>query len=87
MTLTVRSATDTNKHYFVELDENNHATDCGCKDHEFRPGRVGGCKHIREVTEQVARAQAFLDLKRRFDCRENGDEDSRRCYYEMALAS
>jgi len=80
MTLTIKSATS-NKHYFVELDETNQATDCGCKDHEFRPGRLGGCKHMQEVTTQVARALAFAALRNQYDYRGSVQQAARRESY------
>ena len=80
MTLTVRSETS-NKHYFVELDETNQATACGCLDRQYRPGRAGGCKHMREVTTQVARAIAFAALRQQYDYRGMTQREIRRAAY------
>jgi len=80
LTLTVRSETS-NKHYFVELDETNQATACGCLDRQYRPGRAGGCKHMQEVTTQVACALAFAALKEQYDYRGKVQQAARRESY------
>lgn len=77
MTLTVRSETS-NKHYFVELDDSNTATGCGCPDRKFRHHT---CKHMSEVTTQVARAIAFAALKEQYDYRGSIQQAARRESY------
>lgn len=83
MTRTIRSETN-DKHYFLTIDEAGHATGCSCPDRYYRKHT---CKHMAHFDEQMRKIAAFAFLFRRFDCRANGDEDSRRCYYELALAS
>jgi hypothetical protein len=61
---------------------------CTCFDFYFRQSKSGGkCKHQKALIRQINRAQMFLLLFARFDCRANGDEDTQRCYYELAMAS
>jgi hypothetical protein len=84
MTLTVRSQTS-NKHYFVELDDSNQATECGCPDRAYRHHT---CKHMREVTEQVARALAFAALRQQYDYRSETQRAIRRerfLNYELSI--
>ena len=81
MTKTISSETS-NKHYFLTIDETGHATDCSCPDRFYRHHT---CKHMRNFQEEVERAQVFLALKQDYDCRANGQEQTRRCYYEMSL--
>ena len=81
MTKTIASATDTNKKYFLTID-GDHATDCSCPDHQHRHHE---CKHMRNFNVEVQRAATWLLLRERYNSRLNGQEQSRRCYYEMSL--
>jgi hypothetical protein len=83
MTRTIKSQTS-NKYYFLTIDETGHAVDCTCPDCQFRHR---SCKHQRNFNQEVERAVAFTALKSRYDCRENGDLATRRCYFEMALSA
>ena len=77
MTLTIKSQTS-NKHYFVELDETNTATSCGCPDRAYRHHT---CKHMTAVTTEVARAIAFAALKELYDYRGKVQQAARRESY------
>ncbi len=84
MTLTIKSQTS-NRHYFVELDETNTATSCGCPDRAYRHHT---CKHMQEVTTQVARALAFAALRQQYDYRSETQREIRRAAYlnfEMSI--
>lgn len=81
MTKTIKSQTS-NKRYFLTIDEAGHATDCSCSERNYRHHT---CKHMRSFDAEVQRAATFHALRQRFDSRLNGDEQSRRCYYEMGL--
>ncbi len=61
--MTIASFTDENKTYQTT------ANYCSCPDHQFRNRQ---CKHQRALILELARAQMFLLLKAKFDCRENG---------------
>lgn len=84
MTKTIASATDTNKKYFLTIDDNGHAVQCSCPDRQHRSYKPC-CKHMSAFEAEVQRAATFQALRNRFDSRLNGQEQSRRCYYEMSL--
>jgi hypothetical protein len=82
MTKTIASATDSSKRYFLTIDEQTgHATDCQCPDRQYRHHE---CKHMRNFNAEVQRAAMFMLLRQRFDSRLNGDEETRRCYRDLA---
>ena len=83
MTKTIASATDSRKRYFLTI-EHGLAVHCSCPDRQHRSWK-SSCKHISSFNAEVVRAATFQFLKSRFDVRENGDEATRRCYYEMSL--
>ena len=82
-TMTIQSFTDPNKTYETTLES------CQCGDFQFRQAKVGGkCKHQQALIIHLAnRDTIFGLLKAKYDVRENGQEESRRCYYEMQMAS
>ncbi len=75
--MTINSYTDCTQHYETTLDS------CTC------PGfqRWHHCKHVETLQRayQRARQATFEDMRRQFDCRLNGQADTRRCYFEMSL--
>jgi SWIM zinc finger len=73
--MTIASTTTPNVTY--ELTE----TSCTCPSFHFGQGRP--CKHL--LAEQVRKDQTFRQLFTKYDVRASGQEDSRRCYYEMSL--
>ena len=76
--MTVQSFT--NEHITYETT----TVSCTCPDYLLRrQKRNEPCKHI--VALEQGRAAAFLALRRRYDYRENGTLESRRCYLEMSL--
>ncbi len=77
MTVTIKSQSS-NRYYFVEIDETNHATDCQCPDRQYRRHT---CKHMTEVTTQVARALAFAQLREQYDYRGKVQQAARRESY------
>ena len=80
MTKTIKSQTS-DKHYFLTI-ENGHAVDCTCGDRQYRHRT---CKHMSTFNQEVQKASTFQALMVRFDSRLNGDEETRRCHYEMSL--
>ncbi len=72
------SFTDSTKTYNVT------PTSCDCPDSTFRHHQ---CKHQKMLIAETNKAQLFLSLKAKFDSRENGDLDTRRCYLELALSA
>ncbi len=70
--------------YFLTIDSDGHATNCSCPDRTYRSYKPC-CKHMSAFDAEVQRAATFQALRQRFDIRLNGQEDSRRCYREMAL--
>ena len=85
MTKTIASATDTNKKYFLTIDEQTgHATACQCPDRQHRSWKPS-CKHMDAFNAEVNKAATFLLLRERFDSRLNGDEQTRRCNYEISM--
>lgn len=85
MTKTIKSFTSS-AHYFLTINDQGEAIDCSCPDHTtWAPNRKGGCKHMQGFNAEVARVQAFEVLRKQFDCRLNGQEATRRCYYEIGL--
>ena len=83
MTKTIASATDSTKRYFLTIDH-ALATDCSCPDRQHRSWK-SSCKHMAAFNAEVVRAATFQQMKALFDVRENGDEETRRCYLEMSL--
>ena len=84
MTKTIQSETDSRKHYFLSInDETSHAQTCTCKGFQYR----GHCKHVSLFDEQVAKTLVFNELFAKYDCRANGDEVTRRCYYELQIGA
>lgn len=83
MTKTIKSQTS-NTHYFLTI-ECGLATDCTCPDRQYRRNWKHTCKHMNSFNAEVVRASAFLNMKELFDVRENGQEQSKRCYFEMSL--
>ncbi len=84
-------------YYTVCFDEQATQWTCTCPagSRSYRD-----CKHRRAVqasllaskamendrlAAEVKRAETFLALQARFDSRHNGDEATRRCYYEMSI--
>ena len=81
----VLTSPDTNKKYFLTID-NGQAVQCSCPDRQYRSYKLS-CKHMAGFNAEVAKASAFIALRSRYDVRLNGQEDSRRCYYEMSLGA
>jgi predicted nucleic acid-binding Zn finger protein len=78
--MTVTSFTDSSKTY--ETTEHS----CTCGDWIYRKSKTGQpCKH--QIAIEAAKAVTFQALRRRYDYRLNGDLDSRRCYFEMAIGA
>ncbi len=93
MTRTIKSETS-NKHYFLTIDEDGHATDCTCGDQHFRCHVKGNpahqCKHILHYNAAFALAIAFADLQALFDCRSQAVIEAKRAAYwnfEMQIAA
>ncbi len=85
MTKTIASATDTNKKYFLTIDEQTgHATACQCPDRQHRSWKPS-CKHMDAFNAEVNKAATFLLLRERYDSRLNGQEQSRKFYYELSM--
>jgi len=84
MTRTIKSQTS-NSYYFLTIDaESSRAVDCTCPDRHYRHHT---CKHMSQFNSELERAITFQSLKARYDCRENGDLDTRRCYFELSLCA
>ena len=58
---------------------------CTCPAKYYYPGKQ--CKHQTALIHEINRATIFGLLKMKFDCRDNGDEQTRRCYYELAIGA
>ena len=85
MTRTIKSYSDPRKHYFLTIsDETGQAVDCQCPDCQIRQHQ---CKHQRDFNAEVAKALVFNELRRKYDSRLNGDEVTRRCYYELQIGA
>jgi hypothetical protein len=80
MTKTIASQTS-NKHYFLTID-GDQATDCTCGDRVYRHHT---CKHMRQFNAEVARAAAFLALKRRIAAAEREARAASRIAFELAM--
>ncbi len=66
MTKTIASATDTNKKYFLTIDEQTgHATACQCPDRQHRSWKPS-CKHMDAFNAEVNKAATFLLLRVNF---------------------
>lgn len=77
--MTINSFTDITQQYETTLD------DCTC------PGfqKWHHCKHneaLRRLYAKVRR-ETFDELRRKYDSRLNGDEQTRRCYYELQFSA
>lgn len=83
MTKTIASQTSDTR-YFLTIDDDGHAVQCSCPDRQHRSYKPS-CKHMDAFNAEVQRAATFQLLRQRFDSRLNGDEQTRRCYYEMSL--
>ena len=78
--MTVPSFTDTTKSY--ETTE----TSCTCPDFIYRrQAKRQPCKHM--VALQMCKDVVFQALRERYDYRLNGQEDTRRCYFELSLSA
>lgn len=78
--MTVTSFTDTSKSY-----ETNERF-CSCPDFIYRRAENGQqCKHQQALL--TCKAVVFQALRERYDVRLNGQEESRRCYYELSLSA
>ncbi len=75
--MTIKSFTDEHKTYETTPEH------CDCKAKHFNPAEQ--CKHQIALIQELNKAQKFLLLFARFDCRANGAEDTRRCYFEMSM--
>ncbi len=78
MTTTITSQTDTNKKYFLTIDEQGHATECSCPDRQWRQHQ---CKHMRALDTEVLRAEKFTALMRQYDVRSQAVREQRRAAY------
>lgn len=72
--MTVQSFT--NEHITYETTD----TACTCK--AFQYGKGKPCKHM--IAIQINRDETFAALRKRYDVRLNGDEDTKRCYRELS---
>ena len=79
--MTLNSFSDCTQRYETTLDS------CTCKDRDFCPNRPGGCKHMQVLVRAYERARkaTFDELRRKYDSRLNGQADTRRCNFELAL--
>ncbi len=77
MTVTMKSQSS-NRYYFVEIDETNHATDCQCPDRQYRRHT---CKHMRQLDEQLSKSLAFAALRQQYDYRSETQREIRRAAY------
>ncbi len=77
--MTINSFSDCTTQYEVTLDS------CQCKG--FR--RWSHCQHNEVLQRAYARARraTFNDLRRKYDSRLNGQEATRRCYYELSIGA
>jgi hypothetical protein len=83
MTKTIKSYSDPRKHYFLTIDdETGQAVDCQCPDCQIRRRQ---CKHQRDFNAEVAKALVFNELRRRYDCRLNGQAAAQRINFELAM--
>jgi hypothetical protein len=80
MTKVISSQTSSKK-YFLTI-ENGAAVDCTCPDHQYRRHE---CKHMRSLNAEVARAAAFLALKRRIAAAEREARAASRIAFELAM--
>ncbi len=71
------SFTDSTKTYATTPES------CNCPAARFNHGSP--CKHVRLLRAEANKAQRFLLLMARFDCRANGDEVTHRINFEMSL--
>jgi len=78
--MTFPSMTTENKTYETTV------TSCTCPDFQYRQAKIGGhCKHIQALRHEMNHATHFMLLRMKYDCRLNGDLETRRCYYELSL--
>jgi len=82
MTKTIASQSDTNKRYFLTIDEQSHAVECTCPDRQYRHHE---CKHMRQFNAEVVRAATFLRLKASIEAQQRDAERSAYLYHEMNL--
>lgn len=77
--MTINSFSDCTMQYDVTLDN------CPCKGFQ----RWGHCQHNEVLKRAYARAKAatFEELRSRYDVRLNGQEATRRCYYELQFSA
>jgi len=86
MTKTIASQSDTNKRYFLTIDETGHATGCTCGDYQYRQAaRNGSCKHMKSFNAEVVRAAAFLRLKASIEAQERDAERTAYLNWELSM--
>ena len=85
MTKTIASQSDSHKRYFLTIDDGSaQAVDCSCPDRQYRGHQ---CKHMIQFNVEVRKAERFAAVFAQFDVRANGQEATRRCYYELAIGA
>jgi|SRR5713226_6966663 len=82
MTAIVKSQTSDTRYFLTINETTGHASDCSCKNRYYRRHT---CEHMSSFDAEVQRAAIFQALRQHFDCRLNGDEQTRRCNFEMSL--
>ena len=77
--MTLNSYTNCLDSYEVTLDA------CTCKGFQH----WGHCKHVETLKRAYERARkaTFEELRSRYDVRLNGQEATRRCYYELQFSA
>jgi len=64
----VHMSPDSGKAYLLTIDADGRATDCSCMDRKVRTWKPA-CKHMIRFNEALAKAEAFMALKARYDYR------------------
>ena len=76
MTKTIASATDTNKKYFIQVEQDT-AVSCTCKGFQYR----SRCHHLVDFNAEVQKAQRFIALREQLDVRSEVQKAARRERY------
>ena len=83
MTKVIASATDTNKKYFLTI-ENGNAVQCSCPDRIHRAYKPC-CKHMIAFNQEVQRAATFLQLKATIEAVERERQYTNYLNWQLAM--